>query len=133
MIHDVVTAKYLGEYRIELTFDDGKGGVIDFADYRNLGGVFERFRDLEYFRNFKVDPELGVLTWEGGVDVAPETLYAEATGSPLPDWMTPTDDTVSSEFERVFAMGDRLTKRLGLTEADLEEAIRAVREEKAKM
>jgi hypothetical protein len=129
MIHDVISAKYLGEYRIELTFDDGKTGTIDFVEYQNLGGVFERFRDLEFFRNFKVDPELGVLTWEGGVDVAPETLYAEATGSPLPDWMTPHEPP-PAEWREVFALGDRQTKRLGLTEADVEEAIRAVRSQK---
>lgn len=129
MIHDVVSAKYLGEYRIELTFDDGKKGTIDFVEYANLGGVFERFRDPDYFRNFRVDSELGVLTWEGGVDVAPETLYAEATGSPLPDWMTP-HEPLATEWRDIFALGDRQTKRLGLTEADVEEAIRAVRSRK---
>ena len=48
-------------------------------------------RDLDFFKRFKVDPELGVLTWEGGQDIAPETLYADATGGPLPDWMTPDE------------------------------------------
>jgi len=42
-----------------------------------------------------VDPELGVLTWEGDLDIAPETLYADATGSPLPDWMTPNESPAS--------------------------------------
>jgi len=28
-----------------------------------------------------------VLIWEDEIDIAPETLYAEATGSPLPNWM----------------------------------------------
>lgn len=37
------------------------------------------------------------------------------------------------EWQRIFALGDRLTKRLGLTEADVEEAIRAVREERTKI
>jgi hypothetical protein len=31
--------------------------------------------------------ELGVLTWADEIDIAPETLYAEATGSPMPEWM----------------------------------------------
>jgi hypothetical protein len=87
MIHDVVAAEYQGGYRIELTFDDGKKGVVDFTKYLKMGGVFERFRDPDFFRRFQVHTELGVLVWEGGIDIAPESLYAEATGSPLPEWM----------------------------------------------
>jgi hypothetical protein len=87
MLHDVVAAEYRGDYRIELRFDDGKCGVVDFTEYLNKGGVFERLRDLSFFRRFSIDRELGVLTWQGEVDIAPETLYSEATGSPLPGWM----------------------------------------------
>ena len=88
-LHDVVSATYKDDYRIELTFDDGERGVVDFSAYLQRGGVFKRFCDISFFREFRVDPELGTLTWAGGIDVAPETLYAQATGSPLPDWMTP--------------------------------------------
>ena len=31
--------------------------------------------------------EIGTLCWPDGVDIAPETLYHEATGEPLPAWM----------------------------------------------
>ena len=87
MIHDVVDATYKGDYRIELEFDDGKRGVVDFSKYPDRSGVFERFEDIEFFRGFTVNEELGALTWGNEVDVAPETLYAEATGSDLPSWM----------------------------------------------
>ena len=86
MIHDLVSASYKGEYRIEVTFDDGKRGVVDFSRYLDKGGVFDRFKDIRFFKNFKINEELGVLTWQDEIDVAPETLYAEATGTPLPDW-----------------------------------------------
>ena len=88
MLHDVVTALYKDCYQIELTFDNGARVVVDFAPYLQRGGVFKRFRDLAFFREFRVDPELGTLTWPDEIDVALETLYAQATGSPLPDWMT---------------------------------------------
>ncbi|MFQ5779322.1 MAG: DUF2442 domain-containing protein [Nitrospiria bacterium] len=88
MIHDIISASYKGGYKIEIVFDDGKVGVVDFTKYLGKGGVFERFRDIDFFQDFKVNKELGVLTWNDEVDVAPETLYAEATGSPLPEWMT---------------------------------------------
>jgi hypothetical protein len=99
MIHDVVAAVYKGGYRIELEFDDGKRGVVNFSKYLEKGGVFERFRDMEFFRRFSVNDELGTLTWGNEVDVAPETLYAEATGSDLPSWMqTEHDDTTKPDM-----------------------------------
>ncbi len=52
MIQVLVSAKYLEAYRIELTFDDGKSGAVDFSKYLVNGGVFERLRDFDYFRNF---------------------------------------------------------------------------------
>ncbi len=87
MIHDVVSASYKGEYRIEVTFDNGKRGIVDFSKYLDKGGVFDRFKDIRFFKKFKINKELGALTWQDEIDVAPETLYAEATRSPLPDWM----------------------------------------------
>ena len=92
MLHDVVTATYRGDYLIDLEFDDGQRGVVDFSKYLKLGGVFDRFKDIKFFRSFSVNKELGVLTWGDEVDVAPETLYAEATGSGLPAWMDPEEE-----------------------------------------
>jgi len=80
MILDVVSARHVRDYEIELEFEDGAKGIIDFSQYRNRGGVFNKFNDMEYFRNFKIDKELGVISWENGVDIAPETLYAKAFG-----------------------------------------------------
>lgn len=88
MLHDIVSATYKGGYKIQLTFDDGKKGVVDLSKYVERGGVFRRLRDRAFFRAFKVNEELGVLTWNDEIDIAPETLYAEATGTPLPEWMT---------------------------------------------
>jgi Protein of unknown function (DUF2442) len=87
MIHDLVFASYEGEYKIEVRFDDGQGGVVDFSRYLDKGGVFDRFKDISFFKNFKINEELGVLTWQDEIDIAPETLYAEATRTALPNWM----------------------------------------------
>jgi hypothetical protein len=97
MIHDVVSAVYRGGHKIEVTFDDGKKGVIDFAKYLRRGGVFERFKDRDFFRSFTINEELGTLTWQDEIDVAPETLYAEATGSSLPDWAGKKIKSVASK------------------------------------
>ena len=91
MLHDVIKANYAGGYKIKLEFDDGKCGVVDFSKYLERGGVFKRFKDIDFFRSFSVNEDLGTLTWGDKVDVAPEILYAEATGTPLPDWMEMQD------------------------------------------
>jgi len=97
---DVVSASYKGEYSIEVAFDDGKRGVVDFSSYLKRGGVFKRFHDIAFFRAFRVDPELGVIRWDDDIDVAPESLYAAATGSPLPDWMHEADPTPNKRLPR---------------------------------
>ena len=84
MLHDVVSAIYQEGYLIELEFDDGRRGTVDFTKYVDRRGVFERFKDLQFFRNFTINKELGVLTWGNEIEIAPETLYAKATGTPLP-------------------------------------------------
>lgn len=86
-MHDVVFARYMTEYKIEVRFDDGNRGIVDFSKYLDIGGIFDRFKDIAFFKNFKINEELGVLTWQDEIDIAPETLYAEATGTALPDWM----------------------------------------------
>lgn len=86
MLKDVISASYKDGYKIEMTFEDGATGIVDFSKYLSKGGVFEKFKDIEFFKNFKVNEELGVLTWGDEIDIAPETLYAEATNSPLPNW-----------------------------------------------
>jgi hypothetical protein len=107
MIHDVISAIYRGEYKIEVTFDDGKKGVIDFAKYLKRGGVFERFKDMDFFRAFTINRELGILTWQDKLDIAPETLYAEATGTPLPSWAKKKGKSSTNKLLQRSATGRR--------------------------
>ena len=79
MYFDVVKAEYQADYRIHLTFEDGRSGVVDLADYINADTVFAAFSDIAYFRQFEVDS--GTLVWgDGELDIAPERLYELATG-----------------------------------------------------
>jgi hypothetical protein len=87
MIPDIISGKYINGYKIELAFDDGKKGIVDFSKYLKMGGVFERFKNIDFFKNFSINEELGIITWQNELDVAPETLYSEATGTSLPSWV----------------------------------------------
>ena len=62
-------------------------GVLDCKPIIAKGGVFARLRDPEVFQRAKVNEELGVVTWDDEVDIAPETACSLATGTPLPEWM----------------------------------------------
>ncbi len=74
----VIRAEYRGEYRIHVTFNDGKSGTIDFGPWLE-GPVFEALKNTEYFKRFFVDG--GTVSWPNGADIAPETLYAQAQSS----------------------------------------------------
>jgi len=88
---DVIRAEYKGDYKIKVVFENGRRGIVDFSDYPARGGVFAHFADMDYFKKFAINRELGVLTWGNEVDIAPETLYAQGTGESLPAWMHNND------------------------------------------
>jgi len=94
-MYDLIEAKHIDGYTLELLFEDGKRGRYDFSSYALKGGVFERLSDPAYFKRFTVNKELGVLCWPDGLDIAPETLYHKATGEPLPAWMTETKQALA--------------------------------------
>ena len=87
MYHDVVEMKCLDDFTLRLSFDDGKTGILDFKPFIAKGEVFAKLSDPNVFRKASINRDLGVVTWEDEVDIAPETAYSLATGSPLPDWM----------------------------------------------
>lgn len=74
MFIEVVKAKYVKEYKIELLFNDGKRGVVDLKDDL-WGEVFLPLRDIEQFKKFKI--KFDTLSWKNGADIAPEFLYGK--------------------------------------------------------
>jgi hypothetical protein len=73
----LLKAKYVEAYKIELSFSDGKCGIIDLEN-ELWGEVFEPLKDLCRFQEFTVDPELKTIVWSTGADLAPEFLYQQA-------------------------------------------------------
>ncbi|MDX6390105.1 MAG: hypothetical protein QOJ73_1168 [Streptosporangiaceae bacterium] len=82
-LHDVTEVQVLGHYRLRLTFSDGLVGDVDLSHLRSRSGVFESLRDPECFAQVRVDPEIGTITWPGGVGLAPEVLYERASAHPV--------------------------------------------------
>ena len=79
MFFEIKEANYLDEYKVKLKFEDNSIGIVDFSEYSKKGRIFEKFQDMNYFKNFHVN--YGTLIWgDGELDIAPETLYEKATG-----------------------------------------------------
>ncbi|MFH0799296.1 MAG: DUF2442 domain-containing protein [Pseudomonadota bacterium] len=75
MLKDIIRAEYVGGYKIKFQFEDGKIGVLDFETAIDRKGIFSQLADLEYFKRFYLNKELGTICWPNGQDVAPETIY----------------------------------------------------------
>ncbi|MFZ2959286.1 MAG: DUF2442 domain-containing protein [Candidatus Ozemobacteraceae bacterium] len=88
MLYSAKSARYADGYRLHIQFSDGKSGIVDFQKYISQGGVFLKLQALEYFKKFEINQDFGVITWGNEIDIAPETVYSDATNEPLPQWMT---------------------------------------------
>jgi len=82
MYFSVSEATHLGNYKIKITFQNGKSGIADLEGHISEGEIYREIRNPDKFKNFSI--EFGTLTWENGeIDVAPETLYEIATGEKI--------------------------------------------------
>ncbi|MDR1190774.1 MAG: DUF2442 domain-containing protein [Verrucomicrobiales bacterium] len=73
MFLEVSAAKYAGDYRLELTFNNGVTKTVDLQNELD-GEVFEPLRAIDYFKNFHII--YNTVEWDNGADFAPEFLYA---------------------------------------------------------
>ena len=78
MYFDVTEATYSGKYQIDVRFADGSSGKVDLTKYLEEGTVLAKLKDLAVFRKFGI--KYGTIVWGEDLDIAPETLYFEATG-----------------------------------------------------
>lgn len=75
----IKAVQHLGDYRLALTFSDGKRAELDFKErVVGRGGVFLPLEDVDIFKQVVVDAEAGTIVFPGEVDFCPDTLYAEA-------------------------------------------------------
>ena len=70
----VIEARYLGDYKVWLEFNDGRKGVVDLAD-ELYGDERTSLRDIDKFSTFYLDYGLATIAWHHGADFAPDYLY----------------------------------------------------------
>lgn len=71
----VVHVKPNPDYTITLTFANGEIKLFDVKPYLDKG-IFQELHDLRVFN--AVRPFLGSVTWPGGQDFCPDTLYLDS-------------------------------------------------------
>ncbi|NTW53452.1 MAG: DUF2442 domain-containing protein [Chlorobaculum sp.] len=72
MFIHVNDAKYIGDYKVWLSFNDGTQGEVDLAS-ELYGEIFEPLKDVSFFKSFTL--EAHSLSWSNGADFAPEFLH----------------------------------------------------------
>jgi len=63
------------DYQLELVFTNGETGWYDCRPLLEFG-VFQELKDLNYFRQARV--ELGTVVWPHEQDICPDTLYLDS-------------------------------------------------------
>ena len=81
MLKDIVSAEPLTGYRLKLAFEDGAEGTVAVRQLIEFTGVFEPLRDEAYFKQIRVNAELGTIEWPNGADLDPDVLYASVTNT----------------------------------------------------
>lgn len=68
----VIAAELAGDYKLQLTFNNGEVRVVDFVPLMKKG-ICKKLQDRDYFRSFKLDPF--TVDWNNEIGFAPEYLY----------------------------------------------------------
>ena len=72
-IYKVTSFRQLGDYTLQIWFDDGSEQIIDFEPVL-CAPIFAPLRDPSTFAQVQLVDDVGCLEWPTGADFDPETL-----------------------------------------------------------
>jgi len=81
---DITAVAVVRHGALHLVFADGLTGEVEVLD-RMRGPVFDDARTPDGFAKVTVDHETGTVTWPGGADLAPDTLYERVRTGAWPE------------------------------------------------
>ena len=73
-MHFVRDVKYVTDYKLRLTFEDGSLRDVDLSQHLD-GEVFEPLKNVSEFKSVRVNADLDTIVWENGADMSPNFLY----------------------------------------------------------
>lgn len=76
MWKDPINVQVTSKNTLEVLFEDGLKGQIIFYPSR-FRGVFKSLEDENEFKRVFIDREIGTVTWENGLDLAPDVMYEQ--------------------------------------------------------
>ena len=76
MFMHVIEAKYIDDYRLWVSFNDGAKGEVDLSP-ELFGELFEPLKDKLLFNSFKLEGH--TIAWDNGADFTPEFLRENIT------------------------------------------------------
>ena len=76
MWKDPINVQVVSKNTLKVLFEDGISGQIIFEPSR-FRGVFKPLENDEIFKSVFIDREIGTITWENGLDLAPDVMYEE--------------------------------------------------------
>ena len=73
----VIAVTYVGNFRLQCTFNDGCTKEIDVARHWDQlsGPIFQPLRNPTFFAHVTLPPDSETIEWPNGADLAAEFLY----------------------------------------------------------
>ena len=71
-LHDIVAAKPLDDYKVDVEFDIGERGIFDCTRYL-CKPYWKKLNDKDFFRQVFVS--YGTLVWPDEIDIGPEDIW----------------------------------------------------------
>lgn len=68
----VTSAEYVHDYILKLTFNDSTVKLLDFTPLMQKG-ICRKLHDIDYFRNYTLDPF--TVDWNNEIGFDPKSLY----------------------------------------------------------
>lgn len=70
----VIEVNPKSDYTLEIVFTNRERKIFDVKPYLEVG-IFKELKNAEIFRSVKVED--GSISWAGGQDFCPDTLYLD--------------------------------------------------------
>ncbi|MGB9879292.1 MAG: DUF2442 domain-containing protein [Anaerolineae bacterium] len=82
-LREIKSVYPLKDYHLILEFENDEYRIIDVKPFIK-GPVFEPIKNLAFFKQVRIDPDAGTVTWPNGADLDPDVLYEKSLPLRLP-------------------------------------------------
>ena len=69
----IKSVSYIEDYKLKVVFEDDTIKLVDLKPHLE-GEIFQPLKNVEYFKQVKVNTDIDTICWDNGADFAPEFL-----------------------------------------------------------